>query len=407
MIERINGFAARRFGVGTTAGSFVRIHVWAVGFLVVLSLVLPAHAAQVATQFTKNPSVENLALDVNDPRGFARSPFGKVRFRIAWITGSEGDITDVNYREFLPSLITKQLAGINGRRIGVDAYVLDGMRAADDYFTLLDVIQSKPDMIVMSLNPTWITSPMAIHQSTQLDSRAAVQLLSKPTSWPLAAGLLSPSDLAWGLANSAFQPLENRQYYSNRIHKLFDDFGPLSRDGRAAALAVRKPDRSQLILGMLPVNFWFQYRLHEPRAWHSAIQWARWMERASQVNSGINKLILRAIATELRDSKIPSYVYDAPVNSQWLATNSEFAAAVGGVERHLEQFRSNFAARNIRYQPLSATRFVPPLAFHDVMHLRRAGPMGPYLAGELCQLISQVGYKSAGCARRSETSNGA
>jgi hypothetical protein len=394
MIERINSYAARRFGVGTTAGSFVRIHVWALVFLVVLSLALPSQEVILANQFTRYVSSRALTLGTNDPRGFARSPFGKGRFRIAWITGSEGRYEHKNYQPFLASLVARPLRGINGRRIAVDVYLLDAMRIADIYFALLDAMESKPDMIVLSLNPLLALNPLATHQWKNLDSGAALQLLSKPPSWPLAAMLLSPADLAWGVADKAFRPLKDRNYYSDRIHRIVDDFGPLDRAGLPAASAAQKPTQYQRVLSGPTVNFWYQYRLHEPLAHRSPRQWAQWFDASNQGKSELNKIILRAIARELRDSKIPSFVYDAPVSGHLLRTSKALDAAVGGIERQLEDLRGSFTAPNILYQPVTATRLVPSLQFFDIMHLARAGAMGPYLAGELCRLVAQVGYRS-------------
>lgn len=389
MIQRINAYAARRFGVGTTAGSFVRMHVWAVVFLVLLSLMLPSRGVPFANRSTE-PVVRKVTLDANDPRGFAPSRFGKDRFRIAWITGSEGHIADANYSDFVPNLVARHLPSIDGRKLGIDLYWLDGIRIGDIYFALLDAIETKPDMIVVSLNPTWVLSPLATHAWQELDSRAATQLLSKPRSWPIAADFFSPADLAWGVADKAFRPLRQRFYYSNRIHRIIDDFGPLDRRRLSTARATQKPTRYQRILSMTSVNFWFQYRFHEPRDWRNPGRWAQWIDKENEGKSALNKTILRAIARELRNSSIPSYVYNAPVNSHWLATSKPFGTAVGGVEQQLEHLRGNFTDRNILYQPLTATRFLPPLDFQDVMHLRRAGPMGPYLARQLCRLVAQT-----------------
>ena len=396
MIDRINAFATQRFGIGTTAGSFVRIHVWAIVFLVAVSLVWPSHKEYfVAKGVRGNLSVRNVALDPNYPRGFAPSPFGKDRFRIVWITGSEGHFRPKNQRLFLPIVVTKQLPMIDGRPLGVDMYFLSGIRIADIYFALLDAIKTKPDMIVVTLNPAWALNPISTHQWTQLDSPAAVQLLSKPSSWPLAASLFSPSDLAWGVVDKAFRPLKDRNYNSQRIHRIVDDFGPLDRNGLREASNAQKPTKSQRLSTMDTVGFWLQYRLHEPRDTQSLTWWAQMFEKSNEGRSALNKIILRAIAKELRDSKIPSLVYDAPVNNQWLARNKALDTAVSGVERQLEELRGSFTARNILFEPRTASRFLPPLQFRDMVHLKEAGAMGPYLVRALCRLVAQTGEASS------------
>ncbi len=104
------------------------------------------------------------------------------------------------------------------------------------------------------------------------------------------------------------------------------------------------------------------------------------MHQSNEGRSGINKIILRAIAKALRESRLPSYVYDAPVNRVFLETSKPLDNEVRGIEHQLEQLQPSFSTPNIRYQPLTAGRFVSGLSFRrqDVIHMRRAEPLGPY-----------------------------
>src|SRR3954469_3112152 len=93
MIERINEFVARRFGgVGTTRSSFLRIHAWALVFLLLASSLAATHGQSLAFRRRLGP-VEKLGLEQNDPRAFAASAFSKKKyFHIAWIAGSETEV---------------------------------------------------------------------------------------------------------------------------------------------------------------------------------------------------------------------------------------------------------------------------------------------------------------------------
>jgi hypothetical protein len=407
MIERINGFVARRFGgVGTTVGSFVRIHVWAIAFLVVISLVLPTRAGKLDSApgfpsqiplFSSNASkiLQRLTLDGADQRAFRKSPFGKQRFRIAWIAGSEGAVYPPDHREgtYLAALAAKVLPKIDGRRVGIDLYAMPGIRLADIYFALLDAIKSKPDMIVIALNPVWVLNPVATHQWTQLDSKAANILIDKPPSWPLAASMLSPSDLVWGWASAHLKAVDDRASYSDDLQNLVKDLGPLDRSKLAEATKAQTPDRTQQVLSESTLAFWFEHRLHEPRA-SGPDSWAKWIAESNKGESALNDMLLRAIAQELRAAKIPSYVYLAQVNSGWLTTNNAVESAVGGVEHQLVDMRGSFASENILYQPITASRFVQPLVFRpgDPVHMQAAAAMGPYLAEQLCTLVAKTGH---------------
>jgi hypothetical protein len=421
MIERINEFVARHArGVGTSARSFARIGGWTVLFLAFISILLPSREMTVAQvngpngkalagadgnalphvetfgvrRIEAKSPVQNLKLSDNDQRGFTRSPFGKQRFRIAWITGSEGGVFGPKGSEYLPSSVLAHIPEIAGRKPAVDLYFLVAMRNADIYFALLDALATKPDMIVLSLNPVFVLSPIAEHQWMQLDANAARQLLDKPASWPIAASLLSPSDLMWGLGSAALGPIRDRWYYGARIRGMFDDFGPLDRSGLLAASVAQKPDRYQAALNALPANFFLAHRAPTDSA-GTPDYWAASLAVENDGQNGLNKTVLRAIGRELRDSKIPSYVYLAQVNNAFLK-EAPIREGLHGIEGQLADLRPEFAAPNILYQPTSIARFVAPQQFlrHDLVHLSQPGAFGPYVARQLCRLATQVGTKA-------------
>jgi hypothetical protein len=399
MIERIIELAARiGGGVGTTKWSFVRILAWTVAFVVLVSLLVPSRVPTPAIPATPNARVHNVALANDDQRSFTQTPSSKRHFRIAWISGSEGQVfahgvTTVENSQYLASSVVRSLPKIDGRTVVVDVYDLPAMRVADAYFALLDAIRSKPDMIVMSLNPVFTLNPIAAHQWMQLDGDAARQLSTHPDTWPIAASLLSPSDLMWGVA-SKLQPFEDRSSYNVDIHDLVDDLGPLDRSDLTRATAAQHQQPFEQALGRPPVNFWLQHRLHLGTALLNSAGWARLIAESNKGTNALNKMVLRATARALRSSKIPSYVYLAQVNRRFLATNHAFAHAVGEVEGQLRDMRKDFVGPGVIYRPETATRDVRgSLTFvnFDAVHLSTAGAMGPYLARELCRLARQVG----------------
>lgn len=410
MIERINELVAARFsGVGTTRGSFFRIHVWAVAFLLLASSVAASHGTNLARRRQQFGRVQNVALGLDDQRAFAPSAYDHRYFHIAWIAGSEAEVfPSASKATYLPRIMLPSLPEIAGKQVVIDVYFLPSMRTADEYFALLDAIAEKPDMIVMSLNAVWAMNPVSVHEWSQLDAKAAAALATKPAEWPVAASLVSPSDLGWGIATH-LKPFANRSYYSTKIHKIVDELGPLDRTQLAQLryYASVNADRYQALFTFAPLGFWFAHRYNAcnpsnvakpPSSRCDATGWGRWIDRSNTMDNSLNRTVITAIGRELKASKIPSYVYLSQVNDTWLDRDPVVRAAVAGVERQLRNEAGAFHARNIRFQPTSATRFVTGLGFlaNDPVHIAQAGTLPSYLAHELCALEAQVG-KGAAC----------
>jgi hypothetical protein len=415
MIERINQYAARHFGgVGTTRGSLLRIHAWALAFLLIVSALAPTHDLNRNVRRFFGP-VQKLQRNFSDQRAFAPSPFGRRVFHIAWIFGSEGELqVKSGFPPTLGPSLLKSLPEIGKKKVVVDAYDLSGMKLGDLYMTLLDALAAKPDLVMLSLNPVWVMNPVAVHRWPQLDARAALELAKRPAQWPLGAALLSPSDLLWGVVESKLTPLRERFYWSGRVHTLVDDLGPLDRSHLILGTLARRPDRTQVLLAQQALTFWAAYRLHLfPRGDFGTPkqipqgpeQWARWVDVSNNGDNQMNAVLLRAIGAELRDAGIPSVVYLAQANGAWLASSKSFARAVAGVERQLAGFRGAFRARNVLYQPQNLSHFISGLVYQDEAHITNAGTAGPYFASQVCRVLAQVG-RGAGCRPVVEGSNG-
>jgi hypothetical protein len=151
--------------------------------------------------------------------------------------------------------------------------------------------------------------------------------------------------------------------------------------------------------------FWFlQFRQHADVDSNQQLA-ARWIDVGNNRRHPLNSMFLRAIATALKASGIPSYVYLAQVNSSWLATDPALSRSLAGVERQLAGFRSAFDARNIRFQPKSVSRLVPGLRFlpGDPVHINDPAGLGPYVARQLCLVQAQAG-KAGPCVPTTEDS---
>jgi hypothetical protein len=415
MIERINAFAARHLGgVGTSGWSFVRIHVWAVVFLVVIAAALPDREPDLArTEYNRiidNPRVADLGLDRNDPRGFAESPYGERAFRAAWISGSEIQLIDDGYYEFLPELVVEELPRVDGRRTAVDLYFLSAMRLGDAYLALLDAIESDPDVIVFSLNPAWVLNPIAVHEWENLEPGAARSLLSDPGRWPLALSLLSPSDVAWGLVGAEFDQFADRWHYGAKVRSAVSDWDLLDRTvGVEPVEAEPDVDPYAEVLASRPVDFWYRHRLPalpEP----GPLRWAELVASANDADASLNRWFLRAVGDALVDSGIPSYVYLTPANQEWVREMPEVAGAVADLERLLAEVSPSFEADHVMFEATDPGPFLAPMTFKDLVHLGRADPLAAHVSEEICGLLRRQGHEPecgpSGGAAQGDDSNG-
>ena len=402
-VERLARLVTGRFGgVGTTRGSFVRMHVWAIVFLLAISAIAPKEPARTTRRRFFGP-VQPVARSGSDQRGFSPSPFGKKYFHIAWIMGSEGDIVPPRLGvEYLATRVRAALPEIDHRPVVVDMYYFLDMMLGDDYLSLLDALATKPDMVVMSLNALLLFNPRTVHQWKQLDARGALQLADDPRAWPVGAAMFSPSDLMWGLAQSHLGPVAERNYWSKRVHDLVDKLGPLDRSNLAAATAAAKPDRAARVLLEQPEYFFRKPKRPKAQPGRPAPSIPHYVTSAVdemiREKHPLNSMLLRAIATALKASGVPSYVYLSQVNSSWLSTYPRFSRVIGVIEKELADFKAAFDARTIRFEPTSASRLVPGIEYlpDDAVHMRDPAGFGPYIASELCRLEAQVG-KGASC----------
>lgn len=410
MIDRINDSLARHFGgVGTTKASLIRIMVWLVVFLVLLSSFATTHDESDAARALRGP-VQILNRPSADQRGFAPSPFGKREFHIAWIFSSEGYVAKGNGAplSMVAYDVQKSLPEIGGRKVVIDVYGFLGMGLGDLHLALMDALAAKPDLVLLSLNPVWAMNPVALHRVPELDARGAMAIAERPRDWPEGAALFSPSDLLWGLTQSKLTPVRERAYWSKEFHDLVDDLGPLDRSKLAEGALAHPPDETQKMLNTAAVTFWLKHRLGVlPDGGTARVEkddWIRWINLSNRGDNQANARVLRAIGSELRESKIPSVVYLAQTNTTW-ASDPAFTEAVAGVEGQLRELAGSFRSRNILYEPRQMGRFVSGLVFSDAVHVTNPGTIGAHLATQVCSVLDRVG-RGTGCRPLVGGSNG-
>lgn len=374
-----------RFGVTGSVASLVRIHLWIfVGLLAIAAIKPPPAHDQERSSYNlriASSRVREIGADRNDWRGFHRSSADDSVFRIGWVGGSSLQSIGEGYYEFLPELVRERMPEIDGRPVDIDIYFLSGIRIFDEYVAVLDAIENDVDMLVVTLNPLWVFNDEAIQGWQNLNPTAAALLVDKPASWPLAAALLTPSDVLQGLTGGLFDATTDRWSYAAVVRDRLDGFTVLDR---SVAPEPDEPTELGRIAKMqVPVIFWGEQRDDRPPGLTPFEAQAALLESADPDGPTWNQHILGWMAAAIVDSKIPAFVYLAPVASESLA-EPEVDSAVAGIESHLGEYGDDFDAPSVRFDPLSIGRDLPPIQFNDLIHVGEAPALADYVAGLLC-----------------------
>jgi hypothetical protein len=95
------------------------------------------------------------------------------------------------------------------------------------------------------------------------------------------------------------------------------------------------------------------------------------------------KAILRDLAKDLRESRVPALIYMIPVNVAAIEKDPVAAANFHAVEKWFAQYAAEYGSDTLRILPATPTRNLPGLKFYDVSHLTSAQPFADYLLAEI------------------------
>jgi hypothetical protein len=380
-----------RFGVGATFSSLGRIVVWvAVGFVLIARVIpAPVHDQRASSfnQLMMDPDVLEIGADINDLRGFHPRDHDASTFKIGWVGASSIQTRTPDGEVFYPQVIRERVPVIDGRPVQVDMYFLSGLRFWDEYLATLEAISHDVDFLVVTLNPMWLFNDDAITGWSNISPGGAEDLLDKPQTWPLAAGLITPSEAAIGLLGNEFDAIDGHWSYAQSLRLKVEDWTPLDRSTPPVSEA--EPSELQTIAAMRnPINFWWAYRNARPTGLSQTGNHAWELNNANPDGPTWNKQVLGWMADAIVDSEIPTLVYLAPIASSSLE-DPDVDAALAGIEARLGEYVDDFAADTVSFSPLSLSRELPYLEFRDLIHLFVFEEPVQLLQGRLCSLLER------------------
>lgn len=392
-------FEARGLRLGW--GSFVRMLVAALVVTLGVSWLLPArgrspdesaYAAQIGS-----PDVFEVGADRGDQRGFFPTPVTDDQFRIVWIGGSSLQGVDPDRRTFAPAEFRRQVSKIDGRQVVIDMYFLSGMRIVDELAAVQIALDSNPDLVVVTLNPLWVLNDRAVHGWSNLDGRWFASSIRSPSSWPLTASFVGPSDAAWGTVGSRVGVVRDRYDWGRSLKELVGDWSPLTTQPPVPPAADEDvPELARIAQMQIPVFFWDEYSSVQPAGASTEDRQAALFDYEADNASGIPSRALGNLFGALATSGVPSFVYLAQIDDEMVAA-PQVDAALARVELAVAESADEHASENLQVVPQSAIRTIGDMNFRDPIHAFEIEPLVDYLTPLICSFLETQELESS-CA---------
>ena len=325
-----------------------------------------------------------------DARGFDATTNDDV-FKIAWIGGSEIQIIDneAGTRTFVAIDVRDQLPMVDGRPVSIDLYFISGMRIADEYAAVLSAIEHDVDAIVLSLNPYWVFNDLSIQRWDNLDPLGSRYIASRPSSWPLAASLYSPSDLLWGWS-SDLDVMDDRYSWGVQLDARVSELGLLP-DPVAAPPAdpATLSELDQIRQMSSPMDFWSRYAPAIDTTLTGQERQAEVFDVSVNSRGSVNSRLVDLIGEVTTDSGIPTLVYLAQLNYD-VVNDPLTGPQIALVEERLASHGAAYDSEAVRLVPEIMSRRAEGMVFNDIAHVSDPGTMPAVLAADLCGLFSDL-----------------
>ena len=383
-----------RLGYTPTVWSLVRIAAVAAICLVLVSTLLGRHPGELTSPWNKVKGTNKshvVSLTLGDTRGY-RAVSSPDSFRIAWVGGSEVLGVAPRKAAIIPGLVNNRIKTVDGRRTNTDLYFQNAMRLADQLASLEQALATKPDLVVVSLNPVWVLNDLAVQQWGYLDGILAQGSLWPPSSWPVAASLVSPGDVGWRGLSSVVGAVDERLHWGTKLTEKTSKLSFLHPvDGASeapptglGALALRRP-----------VDFWHQHYGGVPPDASLMQKQLSILHRGVNSESGINASIVKEMMAAVRRAGVDAYFYVPAIKPDVYADPDG--------KRYIDQLRDQLAdvargqtTKKVRFDPQGLQDRVPPTEYKDIVHKLDPGPEVDVLTGDLCDLLEDTGHRP-GC----------
>jgi hypothetical protein len=393
-VKDVSDLLDRRLGgVGAGALSLLRIVAWTLVGLLVIGTVVRAPAVRPGAAYNKKIKttwVRDVTLDKNDPRGFKTRKDRKA-FTIAWIGPSTLQNISPERYSFIPADVRERIPEVNGRPVKIDMYFLSGARVMDLYAATANALATKPDMVMVDLNPIWLFNDTAITSWTNLNGVTFRHLVGDPASWPLIAAFDQPQDVVLGLAGAKLPAIGDRWSYAQKLREELTHLSALDIPSPAPTPTAKADPKSLAAVATMsaPLDFWQLFRPPaDPRSDRATRQLGL-LRQSRPDGSVLNDLVVDRLLAALAGAGVPAIAYVPPVSPElFQAPGAD--EALSRIEQHLAELAAQHRSPTLVVKSEEAGRGLPPLKFNDLVHLAEDGPFVTYLSDLICgQLLAQ------------------
>lgn len=395
MADQLLARLKRLLGYVPTAWSLVRIAGFAVLGLVLATLVIPDHPGDISlsplNRVRGSHHSKVVTLQLGDTRGFRPTDHPRA-FRIAWVGGSELLGVRPGNAAIIPGLVNDGIRSVDGRRTRTDIYFLNAMRLGDELAAMKRAVASKPDLLVISLNPVWVLNDLAVQQWGYLDGLLARGSLWPPSSWPVAASLVSPGDVGWKTLSTVLAPVDDRLYWGTDV------------TGRTAHLSFlhevpggTEPPPTGLgsLAQRTAVDFWQEhYNAPPPGASTNELR-LNILRRGVISESSFNRRLLQEMFATARRAGVDTYFY-VPAIAPEAYADPRGAQDIKELRQQLAEATKGETTSRVTFDPQGLQDRVPPAPYKDFIHKIDPRPEVKVLTGDLCAKLRQRGHET-GC----------
>jgi hypothetical protein len=389
IVDRFLDWLRQVVGYVPTRWSLARIAVVAVVGLVLASMVIPGRISNILDGKYNGLATKNtrsVALPYGDTRGWDPTSRPK-QFRISWIGGSETLGVGGKHRAYIPQVVSKAISTVDGKQISTDVFYLDAIRLSDELSALGTALASKPDMVVISLNPVWVMNDLAVQPWDYLDGNLALHGAKSPATWPVLASLVSPGDVGWKALSELSSAVDDRYDWGVKLTDKTSGLSFLHEVKNAKQPALSK-------LGALalrrPVDFFAEHgKVSQPNETLSDSQ-LDILVREDSSKSAFNKTVLRAMFDLVDRAGVDTYFYMAPINPTTYQT-PKGKKYLGKLRTLLAEATAGRTNAHVVFDPQGLQDRVPPTGYEDLVHVLDPRPEAGVLADDLCSLLRTWG----------------
>jgi hypothetical protein len=377
-------------GYVPSAWSLVRILCFTLLGLLVITLVVPYKPGELISPWNNVKGTNRshvVSLQLGDTRGYhPTAPPGS--YRISWIGGSEILGVRPRHQSIIPGLVNNRINEVDGKRTATDVYFQNAMRLADELSSLHRALASKPDLVVVSLNPVWVLNDLAVQQWGYMDGLLARGSAWPPADWPVAASLVSPGDVGWKGLSTLFGSIDDRLYWGTKLTEKTANLSFLDTVAKGVEPA---PTGLGLLALRRPVDFWQEKYGGVPATASVDTKQLSVLQRGVQSKSSINVKVLHDMFAAVRRAGVKAYFYMPAISPRIYAT-PDGRKAIEELRSQLIEATKGQTTSKVLFDPQGLQDRVRPTIYKDIVHKLNVDPEVGVLTGDLCKLIAMGGH---------------